>query len=50
MKLDKDNSVLNTTVGSVLTIIAYLAVFMYAYLKIDVWVQKKDIDIMATKL
>ena len=50
MKLDKENSVLNSTVGSVFTIIAYLAVFMYTYLKIDVWIQKKDIDIMATKL
>ena len=50
MKLDKENSVLNSSVGSVLTIIAYLAVFMYTYLKIDVWIQKKDIDIMATKL
>ena len=50
MKLDKDNSVLNNSVGSVLTIIAYLGVIMYTYLKIDVWIQKKDIDIMATKL
>ena len=50
MKLDKENEVLNSSFGSVLTIIAYLAVLMYTYLKIDVWIQKKDIDIMATNL
>ena len=38
MKLDKENSVLSSSIGSVLTIIAYLAVFMYTYLKIDVWI------------
>ena len=50
MKLDKENEVLNSSFGSVLTIIAYLAVLMYTYLKFDVWIQKKDIDIMATTL
>ena len=50
MKLDKENSTLNTSFGSVLTIVAYLTIFMYAYLKADVWLQKKDIDIMSSKM
>ena len=50
MKLDKENSILNTSVGSVLTIVAYLTIFLYAYLKSDVWLHKKDIDIMSTKM
>ena len=50
MKLDKQNSVLKTSVGSLLTILAYLVVIMYTYLKVDVWVQKKDVDIMQTKM
>ena len=50
MKLDKENSVLTTSVGSLLTVLAYLVVFMYTYLKVDVWVQKKDVDIMSTKM
>ena len=50
MKLDKQNSVLKTSVGSLLTILAYLVVLLYTYLKVDVWVQKKDVDIMQTKM
>ena len=50
MKLDKENSILNTYVGSVLTILAYLTIATYAYLKADVWLNKKDIDIMSSTM
>ena len=50
MKLDKENSTLKTYVGSVLTILAYLLIFTYAYLKADVWLNKKDIDIMSSTM
>lgn len=50
MKLDKENSTLKTSVGSLSSLIAYLVIFLYAYVKIDVWIEKKDVDIMATKL
>ena len=50
MKLDKENSTLKTYVGSVLTILAYLSIFTYAYLKADVWLNKKDIDIMSSTM
>ena len=50
MKLDKENSILKTNVGSVLTILAYLTILMYAYLKADVWLNKKDIDIMSSTM
>ena len=50
MKLDKQNSTLKTFVGSLLTILAYIVVIGYTYLKVDVWVGKKDVDIMSTKM
>ena len=50
MKLDKENSTLKTTAGSLITIIVYLVIFFYVYIKIGVWINKKDVDIMATKL
>ena len=50
MKLDKENSTLKTFVGSLITIIVHLVVFMYAYVQLDVWINKKDVDIMATTL
>ena len=30
--------------------IVYFIVIVYAAVKIDVWIKKKDVDIMATKL
>ena len=48
MKIDKGNSSLNTSFGSLLTILVNIAVLMYTYMKIDVWIQKKDVDIMST--
>ena len=32
MKLDKENSTLKTTAGSLITIIVYIVIFMYAYI------------------
>ena len=50
MKLDKENSTLKTSVGSIVSILVYLIVILYAWVKVDVWFKKKDVDIMATKL
>ena len=50
MKLDRENSTLKTSVGSLFTVIVHLVLFLYAYIQIDVWIHKKDVDIMATKL
>ena len=50
MKLDKENSILNSSFGSVLTILVYLTIAIYSYLKADVWLNKKDIDIMSSTM
>ena len=50
MKLDKRKSILNTSIGCHITIVAYLVILMYTVVKFDAWIAKKDIDIMATKL
>ena len=41
---------MKTSVGSLISIFVFVIVFMYAYIKFDVWIKKKDVDIMATKL
>ena len=46
MKLDKENETLQTSIGSILTLIIYLIVSAYAYVKIEVWITKNDNDIM----
>ena len=50
MKLDKENSTLKSSVGSLISIIVYFVVITYAAVKIDTWFNKKDVDIMATKM
>ena len=50
MKLDQENSILNTSVGAILTILVYSVVLMYTYLKVDTFINKKDVDIMSTKM
>lgn len=50
MKLEKENSGLNTSFGSILTILVYLTVLMYTYMKVDVLIMKKDVDIMSTTM
>ena len=50
MKLDKENSTLKTSVGALISIMLTFFIISYAYIKGEVWLEKKNIDIMATKL
>ena len=50
MKLEKGNSGLNTSFGSILTILVYCTVLLYTYMKVDVLIMKKDVDIMSTTM
>ena len=50
MKIDKGNSGLNTSFGAMLTILLYGTILLYTYLKIDVLINKKDVDIMSTTM
>ena len=50
MKIDKSNEDLKTQFGSLLTILVYVIVIIYTYIKIDVLLQKKDVDIMSTTM
>ena len=50
MKLDKNKNSLQTCMGSLLTMLVYIVVGAYAYQKIDVWVNKKDVEIMSSIL
>ena len=46
MKIDKQKSVLQSTMGSLCSVVVLLIVTAYAYQKLDVWMQKKDVDIL----
>ena len=46
MKLDKENNTLQTWMGSILTLLLYIIVGAYAYMKAEVWITKNDFDIM----
>ena len=46
MKVDKQKSVLQSTMGSLCSLVVLLIVTAYAYQKMDVWMQKKDVDIL----
>ena len=50
MKLDKNKNSVQTCMGSLLTMLVYLVVGAYAYQKIDVWINKKDVEIMSSIL
>ena len=50
MKLDKNKNSVQTCMGSFLTLLIYIIVGAYAYQKIDVWVNKKDVEIMSSIL
>ncbi len=50
MKLDREKETLYTSVGTLCTILVYIIVLLYTYLKFDVWIQKKDVDIMQTNM
>lgn len=48
MKLDRDRDVLQTFMGSTCTILIAIITILYAYQKTDVWLGKKDVDIMSS--
>ena len=48
MRLDADSISLNSIGGSVMSIFITIVMIMFAYLKGDVLIQKKDVDILST--
>ena len=48
MKLDKHRHSVNSSIGSFLSFILLVVVGAYAYQKTDVWLQKKDVDVMSS--
>ena len=48
MKLDKHRHSVNSTIGSFFSFIMFVVVAAYAYQKTDVWLEKKDVDIMSS--
>ena len=48
MKLDRDRQVVQSTMGSCFSVLVFALVIMYAYLKIDTFVNKKDVDVMSS--
>lgn len=48
MKLDGEGKFVQTFIGSAFSLILLAIVLAYAYQKVDVWMNKKDIDIMSS--
>ena len=48
LQLDEGKQVLKSMIGSICTLIIFVIVLGYMYLKIDVLISKKDIDILST--
>ena len=48
MKLDRDKQVVRSTIGSCFSFFVLALVFFYAYFKLDVYIKKKDVDIMTS--
>ena len=48
MKLDKHKQTVNSSIGSFLSFVVYVVVAAYSYQKMDVWLNKKDVDIMSS--
>ena len=48
MKIDKERAFVQTSMGTFFTIIIYIVITAYAYQKTDVWIAKKDVDIIAS--
>ena len=48
MKLDRDQHVVQSLIGSCFTFILFIGVVFYFYLKLDVFINKKDVDIMTS--
>ena len=49
MRLEKGKTSINSIVGSILSILLFLAMTMYAYQKWDILANKKDVDILSTQ-
>ena len=50
MNLEKDKSYVRTYMGSLLTIIMLFITVAYTFQKIDVFIEKKDVDIMSSTM
>ena len=50
MNLEKDKSYVRTYTGSLLTIIMLFITVAYTFQKIDVFIEKKDVDIMTSTM
>ena len=50
MKIDHEKSVLKSTLGSVCSILMAIVIFTYAYIKIEVFLLKSDVDIMQSTI
>ena len=48
MRIQKNESDLKTIIGSLFTLLIYGVVALYMLQKIDVWLAKKDVDIMSS--
>ena len=48
MKLDGEKDNVSTVMGSICSLVLILIVCAYAYIKVDVWYNKKDVDIMSS--
>ena len=48
MRLDEGSDTLNSYMGSLWSLILFLLVVMYSYLKADVLINKKDVDVLST--
>ena len=45
MKIDADNSILQSTMGSILSVAMIMMVGIFTYQKVEVWLTKKGVDI-----
>ena len=48
MQIEKDKSELKTLMGSLFTFLIYVVSAVYSLQKVDVWMAKKDVDIMSS--
>ena len=48
MQIEKDKSELKSMCGSLFTFLIYIVTAVYFLQKIDVWIAKKDVDIMSS--
>ena len=48
MKLDGESNEVRTFMGSLCSIVLLLVVLAYAYQKVDVYINKRDVDIMTS--